>query len=102
MKIYLSPKNKKYYAVANYDIKSKKTRVLKGSIVSKDIKCFKGERKVQTLRNKLVKDGVLQEDIEFNSLSTAASFISGRSKNGLLSWKTENKISMKQYLSMGN
>mgnify|MGYP000863323159 CR=1 FL=1 len=35
-------------------------------------------------------DGVLLKDIPFDSLSTAASFVTGRTANGMIVWKTEN------------
>lgn len=35
-------------------------------------------------------DGVLLKDIPFESLSTAASFVTGRTANGMIVWKTEN------------
>lgn len=35
-------------------------------------------------------DGILLRDIPFNSLSTAASFVTGRTANGMIVWKTEN------------
>ena len=35
-------------------------------------------------------DGVLLKDIPFESLSTAASFVTGRTANGMIVWNTEN------------
>lgn len=34
------------------------------------------------------KDGVLVKDVSFDTLSTAASFVTGRTSNGLITWKT--------------
>jgi len=33
-------------------------------------------------------DGILTEDVTFSSLSTAASFVAGRTSNGMITWKT--------------
>lgn len=45
-----------------------------------------------------LKDGILTEDIPFNSLSGAAGFISGRSINGKAAWKTEDGLSIKELI----
>lgn len=39
--------------------------------------------------SRISSDGVLQEDVEFNSPSTAASFVVGGSRDGKLVWKTK-------------
>lgn len=33
-------------------------------------------------------NGILQKDVIFSSLSTAASFVTGRTSNGMIVWKT--------------
>lgn len=39
----------------------------------------------------LFEDGdLLREDVTFNSLSTAATFVTGRTANGMIVWKTED------------
>ena len=35
-------------------------------------------------------DGIVLKDIEFNSLSTAATFVAGRISNGMITWKTDD------------
>lgn len=45
----------------------------------------------QQRRKVSVIDGVLQEDVLFSSPSYAAMFVIGKSANGLISWKDENK-----------
>lgn len=35
-------------------------------------------------------EGVMLEDVSFQSLSTAACFVTGRSANGMITWKTED------------
>ena len=52
----------------------------------------KAGRFSELLNNKALVDeyGVLKEDISFQSLSTAASFVTGRIANGMIVWKTED------------
>lgn len=35
-------------------------------------------------------EGIILEDTTFKSLSTAACFVTGRSANGMITWKTED------------
>lgn len=35
-------------------------------------------------------DGFLKVDVEFDSLSSAASFVTGRTANGMIAWKTSD------------
>lgn len=35
-------------------------------------------------------EGVLLKDVTFSSLSTAASFVAGRTSNGMITWKTSD------------
>ena len=71
-----------------------KVIVLKGSrINTRKNPNFKPSDEVA---NKLVdtslvgNDGILKKDVEFNSLSTAATFVAGRISNGMITWKTED------------
>ena len=57
-------------------------------------------------RNQLINNNVIEEnderliftiDYEFSSPSTAACIVSGRSANGLTSWKDQNNITLKEY-----
>ena len=41
-------------------------------------------------KNVVSSDGLLKRDITFNSLSTAATFVTGRIANGMITWKTED------------
>lgn len=41
-------------------------------------------------RNIVSSDGVMLSDMTFQSLSTAACFVTGRSANGMITWKTED------------
>lgn len=101
MIIYMKSKNDKYLAKAKYDVDTKKTIVLKGSRVSEDIahsQKFRGTRKLERLRSLYVIDNIVQEDVLFNSSSTAAVFVSGRSKNGLCTWITDKGQKLGDYI----
>lgn len=41
-------------------------------------------------RSVVSEDGTLLKDTKFESLSTAASFVAGRTSNGMITWKTED------------
>lgn len=43
-------------------------------------------------------DGIVKKDISFNSPTAAAHFVTGRSINGYIAWRPENKMSLKEYL----
>lgn len=103
MNIILRNRANSYSAKGTYDPSTKTCVVKAGSIVSADIaNCptFRGRKKVEKMRSMYVKDNVTTEDLTFTSLSTAANFITGRSSNGLVLWKTEEGISLKKALSV--
>ena len=47
-------------------------------------------------------DGILREDLEFNSASSAAEFIIGNFANGLQEWKTKDGVPLRNFLKGGN
>lgn len=101
MRIYMKSKNGKYDAQAEYDLKTKKTILLKGSRVSEEIahsKTFRGTKKLEKLRSQYVVDCIVQEDVTFNSSSTAAVFVSGHNKNGLCTWTDAAKKKLGNYV----
>ena len=62
---------------------------------------IKGGKEAKTLRADrtcVSPEGVILKDCEFNSPSTAAQFVTGRSTNGYEAWKVENKVSLGKYL----
>ena len=62
---------------------------------------YKMKGKPKTLRaddSLFENDCYLIKDIEFNSLSTAASFVTGRTANGKIVWKTQNGKALKYTL----
>ena len=80
-------------AVAEYNELVGTVTVLKGSHISKEItasKSFRSKKNLESLRQKVTIGSVTQEDIEFTSFSTAATFVYGGSRNGWYVWKLEN------------
>lgn len=101
MRIYLINRNGAN-AKAEYDKKTGKVVVLKGSVISKSISggSFRSAKSVEKLRNSgCVKDYTLIMDVEFKSPSTAANFVTGSSTNGLLAWKTVDGKKLKDLLA---
>ena len=47
-------------------------------------------------------DGVLLQDVTFSTLSTAASFVAGRTSNGMITWKTEDGKYVRETLKKEN
>ena len=46
-------------------------------------------------------DGIVKQDIAFESPTAAAQFVTGRSVNGYIAWRPENKMSLKEYIKSG-
>ena len=102
MLVYLKNKKADVAAVAEYNLKTNQTVVLKGSIVSADISqapTFKGKRAIKKAREGTVKENILLTDIVFKSPSTAGNFVTGRSTDGLSAWKDGNGKSIKKILN---
>ena len=106
MKLYIKRKNNSINAVAEYNPVDKSITVLKGSIVSDSIAygtTFRGANSIEKRRIECdVLDCVVNKDITFKSASTAANFVTGASTNGLIAWKNENGITLKELLNKEN
>ena len=96
MKVFLKNSKKKYDDVGDYNEKTNELLVKKDSIVSKDIREFKGTNSIIKRRTLYVKDDIVLEDVGFKSPSTAANFITGRSSNGMDVWKDINGKSLNE------
>lgn len=102
MRLYIIRKLQGINAIAEYEAEKRVFKVLKNSVVSQNIseaKTFRGAKTVKTLREKYVKNNIVQEDIVFNSSSTAANFVTGSSTDGLRTWKNEEGKSLKAIIS---
>lgn len=89
----------------NINAKMKRTptgyKVLAGSELSPlDAECLSANLKKLRHSDKIA-NWILLEDMEFNSPSTAASFVLGNNINGLVEWKTKDGVPLKD-LQEGN
>jgi len=101
MKVYIKSKKINTNAVAEYDIKTKKCIVCKGSVVSEkisDSETFRAKNTIKEYRDKFVENGIVKNDVVFKSASTAANFVTGSSTNGLVTWKDKNGRNIKKLL----
>lgn len=101
MKIILKGRKDLYEATGDYNLETGEVKVFKNSIVSKDIahsETFKGANTIEKLRKGKLEKSKLKEDMIFKSLSTAANFVTGRSTNGLIAWKSEDGKKMKDII----
>jgi 5-methylcytosine-specific restriction endonuclease McrBC GTP-binding regulatory subunit McrB len=90
-------------ASGNYNIQEDNIRVEAGAIFEKEISNSFHEHNYLNLRNELlssekVMNFILQEDYLFSSLSSAAAVLGGRAAAGPLEWKTEDGMSIRDYL----
>ena len=92
LKLFTISRDKLYEAEAVYE--NDEITVLKGSRINLTPgPKFKPSAVIEECLNdkSLVGgDGVLKRDVTFKSLSTAASFVTGRISNGMIIWKTED------------
>ena len=101
MKVYLETRSGAK-AEGEYNPDSKQMIVLKGAVVSKEIKRspkFRSANTIEKKRKETVVDGILKMDVIFNSSSTAANFVTGSSKNGLVAWKDKDGKPLKQIIT---
>lgn len=72
--------------------------VQKGSQINLEIvpSCPQGTRKARQEYADKINGNVLVADIEFSSISAAASFVAGASQNGNVVWKNENGVTFKE------
>ena len=90
MKFYLKNHSRKIVATGDYDEKTNHMTVLKGSFIRPISLSTNENVKRQRIYKEHVVDGVLKQNIESKSPSTAAAFVTGTSINGQLRWKTED------------
>lgn len=106
MKLYIKREKSGIDATAEYNIDKKEFVVLKGSRVSPNISNsprFRGAESILKARKEAnVRDNVLTQNVVFKSPSTAGNFVTGSSTNGLITWKDENGVRLKELLSQGS
>ena len=99
MKLYLNSRNGTHSATAEYNENS--VTVLAGSIVNMELLYPKMPPLVKEKRDDrsiVSADGKLLVDVTFDTPTSAAQFVTGRSVNGYIVWRPDNNMSLKQYL----
>ncbi len=89
-------------AVGEYDPVTKAMVVRKGSIVAPGVHTdgkFRSASSVIKHREQYCNGLKVKQDVAFKSASTAANFVTGRSTNGLITWKNSDGIILKSLLS---
>ena len=96
MKVTLKSQNKTHYAQGEYD--GKGIVVLKGSVINPIDTYPKMPVLVKNYRHNrewVSEDGKVLKDIYFSRPSAADIFVTGRSSNGYIAWRIEDKMSLK-------
>lgn len=102
LRCVLKSKKNLHSAVGIYDTDTKRIIVLKGSKINPQQSYPKMIASVVALRKdrQLVDEkGILLSDIPFSTVSSAAQFITGRSSNGYIAWRPDDKMSLKEYIA---
>lgn len=99
IELVLKSKKKLHYAEAIMDDKkfivkagAKINPVIAFPQMSKEIVAMRKDRAIVS------EDGRLLKDMMFNSPSTAAQFVTGRSVNGYIAWRPNDEMSLKAFL----
>ncbi len=101
LKLYLKTKTGAD-ATGEYDSASKELTVKKGSLVSPDVHTtgkFRSANSVLKCREEYCDGMTVKKDVVFKSASTAANFVTGRSTNGLITWKNSDGKTLKALLT---
>lgn len=101
MKLYLKTKAG-VDATGEYDPASKELTVKKGSKVSPDVHTtgkFRSANSVLKYREEYCDGVTVKKDVVFKSASTAANFVTGRSTNGLITWKNSDGQMLKTLIA---
>lgn len=99
MKAVLNSRKELHFAEAL--IEGKATTVLKGAKININSSFPKMVRSVVALRedrSTVSAEGILLHDVTFDSPSTAAQFVTGRSVNGYIVWRPNDEMPLREYL----
>ena len=98
MKLVLKSKKNTHYATAEYF--DSKIKITKGSRINLYDNFPGMSNTIRNMRNNrrfVSENGELLQDMVFSSVSSAAVFVTGRSVNGYIAWRIDDKISLKEY-----
>lgn len=102
VEVFLKSNISEVDAFGEYNTSDNSLLVKKGSKLSKQLsesKSFRGKNAIIAARKGNVNDGTLLNDVNFGSPSTAANFVTGKSTNGIRSWKTKDGIPIKKLIA---
>ena len=103
MEVYYFGRRHRTRAVGEYNTKDGSLVVKKGTVVSESVAEFSKKDLVMKLRKQYTNnDGIVIEDVKFNSPSRAAMFVAGYSVNGRTAWHVKKKYNLKNYLEESN
>lgn len=101
IKLFMTKKATGVHAEGLYDTDTKQFTVFAGSIVSGDVSqapTFRGAKSILKAREGVLDGQKLIKDVHFKSSSTAGNFVTGRSTDGMSSWKDEQGRTLKEIL----
>lgn len=102
MEVFYKGRKNRTKAYGEYNVSNGSLTVKKGSLVSETVATFKGAATVIELRKKHTdENGVLVQDLMFDSASAAASFVAGYSVSGMLAWHVDKHVTLKDTLENG-
>lgn len=99
MKLILKSKKNLHYAEAEWD--GEHIIVLSGSKINPTVAFPQMSEELKHMREDRAivnEQHVLLVDMKFASPSSAAQFVTGRSVNGYIAWRPDDKMSLKEYL----
>ena len=98
MIVILKSKKGTHYAVGEYD--GQRVTILPNSKINPTLSYAAMSERIKSMRNNpeyVSAEGIILKEIEFGNPSSAAQFVTGRSVNGYISWRIDDKISLKEY-----
>ena len=101
MKVFIKRAKTNIDATGEFNTQNGHLTVLEGSKLSEHIAYsdkFRGAKTIERYREGVVVNGILKQNVEFKSASTAANFVTGSSTNGLTAWKTEDGTQLRDIL----
>lgn len=104
MKVFINSIRNNIKAIGEFNKNTRELIVCKNSVVSSKIaysEKFRGAKSVEKQRKGIIKNNILIEDVKFKSPSTAANFVTGRSTNGLITWKNKDGKTIKEIINEG-
>lgn len=103
MKVILKSKHNLHFATGEWT--KEKTIVIAGSKINIIDSFPRMSETISSLRKNpkyIDENGVLIQDVSFDTPSSAAQFVTGRSVNGYIAWRPDDKMSLKDYLKKEN